>query len=280
MITMATIWAINFSVVRYATRHFDPIVFTTLRVAASALLLGIIVFLRDPPKLSRGTWLRLLLLGMAGHAVYQLFFVGGLARTSVANAALIISAAPAFIAVASMVRGTERVRRMTFAGIALSIIGVGLVFAGTTSTSGARSTTVLGAVLIFAAVLAWTVFSVGLQPLSASVDGLHISAITLIGGAVPLLIVTMPSLLHQNWSTPGRGGWMALGYASAISTLVGYGLWYHGLRVLGATRTSVYTNLQPIIAIGIAWMFLGEVPTPWQAVGAATIVSGIFLTRA
>jgi drug/metabolite transporter (DMT)-like permease len=49
--------------------------------------------------------------------------------------------------------------------------------------------------------------------------------------------------------------------------------------VLGATRTSVYGNVHPIVAIFIAWIFLHEVPTAWQAVGMVTIVSGIFLTR-
>jgi drug/metabolite transporter (DMT)-like permease len=52
------------------------------------------------------------------------------------------------------------------------------------------------------------------------------------------------------------------------------------LRVLGPTRTAVYANLQPIIALAVAWAFLGEIPTIFQGVGAATIVAGVFLTRA
>jgi drug/metabolite transporter (DMT)-like permease len=41
----------------------------------------------------------------------------------------------------------------------------------------------------------------------------------------------------------------------------------------------VYANLQPIIALLVAWAFLGEIPTIFQGVGAATIVAGVFLTR-
>src|SRR6266540_1424186 len=94
MFTMALIWAINFSVVKYATRIFDPVAFATLRVAVSAVVLGGIMLLKERPRLGRGTWIRLLLLGVAGHAVYQLCFVGGLARTRAGNAALIVAAAP------------------------------------------------------------------------------------------------------------------------------------------------------------------------------------------
>jgi drug/metabolite transporter (DMT)-like permease len=41
----------------------------------------------------------------------------------------------------------------------------------------------------------------------------------------------------------------------------------------------VYSNLQPLIALLVAWAFLNEIPTAFQAVGAATIVAGVFLTR-
>jgi drug/metabolite transporter (DMT)-like permease len=50
--------------------------------------------------------------------------------------------------------------------------------------------------------------------------------------------------------------------------------------VLGPTRTAVYSNLQPIVALLVAWAFLSETPTIFQGVGAATIIAGVFLTRA
>jgi drug/metabolite transporter (DMT)-like permease len=76
------------------------------------------------------------------------------------------------------------------------------------------------------------------------------------------------------------GGWLALFYSSVISMGVAYFFWYRGLRVLGPTRSAVYTNLQPIVALLVAWAFLNETPTIFQGVGAATIIAGVFLTRA
>ena len=55
--------------------------------------------------------------------------------------------------------------------------------------------------------------------------------------------------------------------------------WYYGVRVIGPTRTALYGNLQPLIALLAAWLSLGEVPTLWQGIGAATIVGGVLLTR-
>jgi drug/metabolite transporter (DMT)-like permease len=102
----------------------------------------------------------------------------------------------------------------------------------------------------------------------------------MVGGAVPLMIASMPALVATNWAAVGRGGWFALFYSSVISMGVAYVFWYRGLRVLGPTRTAVYSNLQPIIALLVAWAFLSETPTIFQGVGAATIVAGVFLTRA
>ncbi len=279
LFTMAVIWGINFVVVKYATQIFSPVAFTGLRVGAAALFLLLVAFARGRFVLPRGDVIGLLLLGVIGNGLYQLFFVHGVARTRAGNAALIVGAAPAFIALFARARGLERVKRMTLVGIALSVVGVGLVIAGSASPSNGQ-TTLLGTVLVFCGVLCWTAYTIMLQPYTKRIDVIRLSAITMVGGAVPLLIASMPALIATNWSAVGRGGWLALFYSSVISMGVAYLFWYRGLRVLGPTRTAVYTNLQPIIALLVAWAFLSETPTIFQGVGAATIVAGVFLTRA
>ncbi|HET6760996.1 MAG TPA: DMT family transporter [Gemmatimonadaceae bacterium] len=278
LLTMAVIWGINFVVVKYATQVFNPLAFTGLRVGAAALFLLLVAFARGRISLPRRDVVGLLLLGVIGNALYQLFFVQGVARTRAGNAALIVGAAPAFIALFARVRGLERVKRMTLVGIALSVIGVGLVIAGSASPSNGQAT-LLGSVLVFCGVLSWTVYTIMLQPYTRRIDVVRLSAITMVGGAVPLLIASTPALIATDWSAVGRGGWLALFYSSVISMGVAYFFWYRGLRVLGPTRTAVYSNLQPIIALLVAWAFLGEIPTIFQGVGATTIVAGVFLTR-
>jgi drug/metabolite transporter (DMT)-like permease len=278
LFTMAVIWGINFVVVKYATQVFNPVAFTGLRVGTAAVFLLAVALALGHISLPRRDVIGLLLLGVIGNGLYQLFFVHGLARTRAGNAALIVAAAPAFIALFARARGLERVKRMALVGIALSVIGVGLVIAGSAKSSNGH-TTLLGSVLVFCGVLCWTAYTIMLQPYTKRIDVIKLSAITMVGGAVPLLIASTPALIATNWSAVGRGGWLALFYSSVISMGVAYLFWYRGLRVLGPTRTAVYTNLQPIIALLVAWAFLGEIPTIFQGVGAATIVAGVFLTR-
>jgi drug/metabolite transporter (DMT)-like permease len=278
LLTMAVIWGVNFVVVKYATHIFNPVAFTGLRVGTAAAFLVAFAYARGGFALSRHDVLRLLLLGVLGNGLYQLFFVHGVARTRAGNASLIVGAAPAFIALAARVRGMERVKRMTLVGIALSMIGVALVIVGSGTVSNGQ-TTLLGSVLVFLGVLCWSAYTIMLQPYTKRIDVIQLSAITLVGGAVPLIIASTPALVATDWSSIGAGGWLALFYSSVISMGVAYFFWYRGLRVLGPTRTAVYSNLQPIVALLAAWALLGEVPTIFQGLGAVTIIAGVFLTR-
>jgi drug/metabolite transporter (DMT)-like permease len=68
-------------------------------------------------------------------------------------------------------------------------------------------------------------------------------------------------------------------YSGLGALVIAYLFWYRGVRILGPTRTAMYSNMQPVFAVIIAWIVLGEVPTVWQGVGAASIVSGLVLAR-
>lgn len=278
LMLMALIWAVNFSVIKYATAVFSPLAFTGLRVGIAAAVLMAIAFFRRRPWPPRREIITLMLLGILGNGLYQILFVEGLSRTKVGNAVLMVAAAPAFIAVASRLKGIERLRRRTLYGVALSVGGVALVVLG--SARGDHSNaTLFGTLLVFVGVFCWTAFTVMLQPLAIKTDPVHLSALTMTGGVLPLLIASPQALSATKWETVGPAVWASLFYASVISMVVAYLFWYRGLRVLGPTRTAVYSNLQPAIAIIVAWIFLHESPTLWQGVGTGTIMTGIFLTR-
>ena len=74
-------------------------------------------------------------------------------------------------------------------------------------------------------------------------------------------------------------GWAAVAYSGLIALVVGYLFWYRGVRLLGATRTAMYSNLQPLVAMLAAWALLGETPRAMQVMGALLIIGGLLLTR-
>lgn len=278
LLLMALIWGINFSVVKFATEVMSPMAFTGLRVMLAAAVLMGFASARKRQFPSVRDILPLMALGILGNGLYQILFVQGLARTKVANAALIVAATPALIAIVSRVRGVDRVNRRVLGGIALSLSGVALVVLGS-SRGGSGKSTLFGTMLVLGGTTCWTAFTVLLQPYARRLDPIHLSAFTMLGGSIPMVLFAVPSLVATEWSLMGPAAWGAVFYASVISMGVAYLFWYRGLRVLGPTRTAVYANLQPVIAITVAWIFLHDAPTVWQGVGTGTIMTGLFLTR-
>ena len=286
LLLMALIWGVNFSVVKYGTTIIDPLAYNAVRVALAAVSLVLIaqVFGRGDSAVagwpSRRDALILVGLGTLGNGLYQILFVEGVARTRASDAALVIAASPAFIALFGRLRRVERISRRGMFGIALSIAGIGLVVGGIADEGSARRATLIGDLLILAGSLCWAIFAVFLQPYTQRVSGLHLSALTMVGGVIPLLAISAPALSTTRWSAVPAPAWMAIAYSGLGALVIAYLFWYHGVRVLGPTRTAMYSNVQPVFAVLAAWIALGEVPTPLQAVGAASILTGLLLTRA
>jgi len=58
-----------------------------------------------------------------------------------------------------------------------------------------------------------------------------------------------------------------------------YLLWYRGVQLIGNSRTAAYSNLTPVVALAVAWVWLGEVPRLLQLGGAAVVLVGLTLAR-
>ena len=280
LVLMSFIWGINYSVVKFGTSMVAPLAYNAVRItmAAVALLLGLAWTQRARP--SRRDLITLLVLGMIGNGVYQILFIEGVARSRAGDAALVLAASPAFIAILGRALGVERISTRGVVGIALSLAGMAFVVYGREITGeGGDTTTLLGNLLVLAGSLAWALYSVLLKPRTDHLDVVTISAFTMLGGAIVMLAVGAPAMARTDWRAVGPGVWGAMLYSGLFALVLAYLFWYRGVQVLGPTRTAMYSNLQPVIALGAAWAALGEVPTPWQAVGAGTIIAGVVLTR-
>lgn len=279
LLLMAVIWGVNYSAVKYGSLALTPLAFTWLRVFIAMLTLMTVALMQRKRWPARRDVLRLMALGVLGNGFYQLLFVFGVSRTRVADAALIVAAMPAFVALISRARGVERVRLRALAGTMLSVAGVGIVMLGT-ATADRKAGSLLGALLVFFGVICWSTFTVAMQPFTHRVNPVQLNALTMSGGMVPLLFLTPIAFTHVAFGAVPTIAWACLLYSSMISIGLAYLFWYRGIRVLGPTRASVYGNLQPIVAILVGWGALNEVPTPWQIIGTVTIIGGILLTRA
>lgn len=279
MVLMATIWGFNFPVLKYATQFMSPLALNGFRIPIAAASQLLIARGKSFPHPSRSETRALILLGMLGNGVYQVFFILGLVRARVATAALMIAATPALVAVLGRIKGTERLTSVQWAGVIMQLTGCSTVALGAIRNRGVGENTIAGVLLLLGSAVSWAFYSVSLKRYSDHVDPWYLGGYTMLGGAIVMGAVGLPAVLTTRWVAIPSSVWLALFYATFIAMVVAYLFYYRGLKVLGATRTSMYSNLQPLIAMGIAWVMLHEKPTGAQVAGAALIIGGLLLAR-
>ncbi|MGQ0642996.1 MAG: DMT family transporter [Gemmatimonadaceae bacterium] len=278
--SMALIWSVNFSVIKYGTRFVEPLAYNAARIAlgAAAALAALAFWRRGSGQPVTPSRTRFFLLGMLGNGLYQFFFIEGLARSRVATAVLLMASTPAAIAMLGRIRGVERIALRGWIGIAFQLSGVAVLLIGTGAHRGTDS--IAGAMLILGGVFAWAIYALALKPIAGEASWLEVMAYTLSGGAVVSAALGAPAIARAAWESAPFALWPAIAYSGIGALFIATAFWYEGLRRLGPTRTSMYSNLQPLFAMAIAWAALGEVPTQWQGLGALLVMSGLLLARA
>jgi drug/metabolite transporter (DMT)-like permease len=277
---LVLIWGSNFSVVKAALTQFSPLAFNSTRfVLASALLALYMAAFGKRVRFEKGDGLRLVGLGLLGNVVYQALFIYGINGTRAGNAALMLATVPLIVAVLSVGLKHETISRAGWAGVFLSIAGIVLVLWGSSRGLSFGSDTMRGDLTMLASALAWSVYTVMSSPYVQKYGTLPVTAFTMWTGTIGLVAVSTPALLAQDWNSISLGAWGGLVFSGALSIALAYILWYYGIRHLGSSRTAVYSNTVPVVALIVAWLTLGEVPTWVQVAGTVMIIGGIGLAR-
>ena len=278
LVLMAIIWAVNYTVAKFGTRTVPPLAYNAVRIVMAAVALLIIAWLGSHERPTRRDLGALLALGVLGHGLYQVCFIEGLARSRAGTVALMLAASPAFIAIVGRLFRIERVGPRGWTGIALQLLGISLVVFGSVahSTSG---DSLLGSALLVAGALFWAFFATLIKPYTERMSGINVGGYSQAGGALFVTVVGIPSIAATNWAAVSAPVWAAIVYSGIGALVVGNLIWYYGVSRLGPTRVSMFSNLQPLVALAVAWIVLGEVPTIWQGLGAASIMTGLVVTR-
>lgn len=275
LLLMILIWGGNYTIVKAAFREVPYLAFNATRLLlASGLFIAVIAW-KGFPRLTRRDWVQLALLGVVGHFLYQIFFMGGLARTSVANSSLLVGCSPVAVSLASAWAGHERVSRGQWIGVALSALGIYLIVGRGAELAGAN---LAGDLLTLAAVLCWAVYTVGSRAMLARLSPLVVTGLSMAAGTVGYTLAALPDLARAPWGRLDAGIWLSLLYSSVLSLNVAYLIWYTSVQRIGNVRTSAWSNLIPLVALATGVIFLGERVGGATLGGAAAILAGVALT--
>lgn len=278
MLLVVAIWGANFAVVKFTLGEIPPLSLTATRFAFAAVLLLIILRVREGNlRVTRRELFNFAWLGFIGNTIYQVLFIYGLSLTTAANSALLIAVTPALIAVFGHTLGIEPITRRTFGGIMLAFAGIAVVM----SSRGAALTrqTLTGDALVLGASFCWAIYTLGVRRTAHGVSPLRITTWTIVTGVPGLLILGLPSLAQTSWTAISTPAWGGLIYAALLALVVAYLLWNTSVRKVGSSRTSIFSCLIPLVATLVAWGVLGERPTLMQLGGGVLVIAGVLLTR-
>ena len=279
LVLMSVIWGMNFAVMKYGTDVLEPLAYNGVRLAVGSVVMLVILVVPPYAGAAVARHPRADAARSLGTGLYQAFFINGLAMTRAGTASLVVAASPAVIAIVGRIMGVERVNLRAVWGIVLSIAGIAFVIVSSASSSEGHSS-VFGLLLILASVVCWSFYTHLMRPLHAS-HRRHPDRDVVAHRRDDT--GTRHRRFRRSCARTGRRSCRSPGARSCYSGIgsmgIAYLFWYRGVRVIGSTRTAMFSNLQPIVALAVSWPLLGETPTLMQGVGAGAVLGGLLLTR-
>jgi drug/metabolite transporter (DMT)-like permease len=278
LLAVMVVWGSTFVVTKAAIAELPPLTMAFVRVSIGALVLAPFAIPRMRASHAQLPWRWIWVMGLVGVAVYYVVFNSSLSYTSASQGALVQSSIPAVTALIAVLWLREAASRLRVFGIVLSIVGVLIVFAGgTTQTSDAAPSPVLGNLLMFASVVCWGWYT-SLAKRVADCDAIVVTTWVTAIGAAMLLPLSIIELWGRPLPQPSAGAWLGVAYLGVFASGAGYLLYNFALKGMAASQVGVFTNLIPIVGVLTGVIALGE-PLAWQAlVGGVIVMLGVWMT--
>lgn len=281
--TVTMLWGGTFVAGRFLADGLTPLFAASLRflLASVALLLFMAVTRAPMHWPSWRQWLQLGLLGFFGIFFYNLCFFYGLHYINASRASLIVALNPAVIGLASWLLFKERLSKTQVAGIAICMVGAGVVIASRDQpgwdSHGANAW--IGDLLILGCVLGWGVYSLCSKALNQALGPLHTVTYSMVLGTLMLWTASaIRGELSLEVATRLQPVQMvSLVYLAVLGSALAYIWYYQGIGKIGATRAGVFIALNPLTAVVFGALLLGEHMSAAMYLGGGAIVLGIYL---
>jgi drug/metabolite transporter (DMT)-like permease len=276
LIGFAIFTGATFNLAKYAVQYFSPASAAAWRFGIAALVMVLILGLQKQikSKTIKVHWKMYILLGIIGIFGFNAFFFLGMQYTSPLNGALIMGTNPLATAIFAYFILKNPITKQQMLGISFALVGVILVLTQGSLEIIKTLSISKGDLLILAGNLCWALYGVlGRKYLNGS-SSMETTTYTMIVGSLCLLILgafsPSPQLLsHVTWSA-----WGAILFMALFTSVLGYLWWNKGMATIGASNTSLFFNLVPVVTM-ILSILTGVLITLPQVIGTCLVIVGV-----
>ena len=271
-------WGIAFVWTKIVFEYYGP--FTTLlfRLMISAVILTLYAKVtRKNEKVARKDWPIFLLLALLQPFCYFIGESFGLLLVTSTLASIMIGLIPVIAPVFAYLLYRERLSAVNIAGLLVSFLGLAIF---TTTGSAHLEASVKGLLFLLFAVLSGIGYSLVVKSLSQRYRPLTIVRVqNTIGG-----LYFLPLMIGFEWEktlsvNPPANVILNLVMLALFGSSLAFIFITVSIRELGISRTTIFTNIIPIITAIAAYFILGDSFTGRKIIGMIIIISGIFLSQ-
>jgi drug/metabolite transporter (DMT)-like permease len=268
------LWSFAFVAGKIGVTDCPPLILLAARFSlAGVLILGISALRREGWSLSWRDTLVFAIIGVANNALYLGLGYTGLQTVSAGLSTLVLSTNPVFTAAFAALFLGEQLTWRKMTGLLLGIVGVSFIVwhrmsVGTDSLHG-----ILFTLVSLASIVAGTILFKVLAPKGSLWIGNGVQNL-----AAGLVLIPFASTLADVGAiVPSMRLLGAFAFLTLGGSILAYLLWFHLLKVSGATAASAYHFLMPPLGMLFAWMVLGEHVESRDLIGIVPIALGIYL---
>lgn len=268
------LWGGNFVVGKFMVGHASSMTLTSLRWIVAVICLIPLVYWRERKLLpARKALLPLVLMGVTGVVLFNLFMFWALERTSATNVGLLSTLNPVSIAVFSFVLLRERLHPLQGLAMLLSLSGVLVVLSHGDLSKVLGLQFNQGDLWMVAAVAMWGLYSVCAKWAMRYVSALMSTLYSGLFGVLMLLPFNLSDFTVQDSNAVFWGAVLYIGVLSTVGAMV---FWNIGVQKLGGTSAGMYLNFNPVFTAILAYLLLGEHLSWMQVVGSALVILGVY----
>lgn len=266
--------SVSFAAIFIRLAEAPPLVIATYRLVIASAVLIPFSSVRSggfPKRLSRSDALLIMLSSMF-IALHFALWITSLSYTSIASSVVIVTSHPVFVAIISYFLWGERLNKKTILGITIALGGVVLInYGGFVVGSGA----IFGDLMALLAAISMGIYLIIGRQLRHRISILPYLTTIYAGAAIILLLVTVLS----GYSLFGYSGntYAMLFLLALIPQLIGHSSLNLAVRLMPVTLVSVGILGEPVIAIALGYLILGEGMTITEILGSFFTLGGIFI---
>lgn len=262
---------------RFVVGQTSPVVLACLRYAiASVCMIALFRGQAFPPMPARDR-LTIAALGVIFFGVFPWSFSASLTHLPSAQVALIVAMNPLVTLLLSRLRGVERITSRAMAGQLLAFAGLALALPLQVGGAPVVRDAWLGYLEIATTVLCGATYNVWSRPMLMRYGAPPVTTIGMVAGSLALAPLAFADGFTTHLRTITPAGWGAVLFLGTLGGAVGFGLWTWALQRSTPSRVAVFLALNPITAIALGALLLGEPVTIRLLLGLAAVLAGIQL---